>query len=301
MLFLNYQNEANVYESDLQLFESPNWLNDHCVNFYFRWLEYEYFPSGSINNFVENLRLLSSSTSQNEHNTEEYPTISFERFSLQHYSKENSAIATSTFNDSIHEKVLLLDPSIISFFMLQCNDNDDFEDLEKNIHTRKRDLIFLPITNRNSINDTSSHWSLLIFLRQESGYKFLHYDSHGAYNYLASIKVAKKLLKLIFPLRSHSEISNSSSTASSKGNSFSPVNQDTSSPQQNNSYDCGMYVCCITRLFLLSYISCPEEFLDVFDKFVKRSITEEFISQERKYIKRFAEEIFNENASDIDL
>lgn len=38
----NYH-DALVYEEDAHLFEGPQWLNDRCINFYFRVLEHEEF------------------------------------------------------------------------------------------------------------------------------------------------------------------------------------------------------------------------------------------------------------------
>lgn len=42
-LLFNYQDDAQVTEGDQVLFKPPGWLNDRCINFYFRVLEHEEF------------------------------------------------------------------------------------------------------------------------------------------------------------------------------------------------------------------------------------------------------------------
>jgi hypothetical protein len=39
---LNFH-DAIVYETDLKLLVNPDWLNDSCINFIFRWFEHETF------------------------------------------------------------------------------------------------------------------------------------------------------------------------------------------------------------------------------------------------------------------
>ena len=42
-LLFNYH-DALIYEGDARLFRAPGWLNDRCLNFFFRLLEHEEFP-----------------------------------------------------------------------------------------------------------------------------------------------------------------------------------------------------------------------------------------------------------------
>lgn len=42
-LLFNYH-DALIYEGDARLFKAPGWLNDRCLNFFFRLLEHEDFP-----------------------------------------------------------------------------------------------------------------------------------------------------------------------------------------------------------------------------------------------------------------
>ncbi|KAM3576238.1 hypothetical protein VYU27_001946 [Nannochloropsis oceanica] len=42
-LLFNYHDDAQVTEGDQILFRPPGWLNDRCINFYFRVLEHEEF------------------------------------------------------------------------------------------------------------------------------------------------------------------------------------------------------------------------------------------------------------------
>ncbi|CAM9471711.1 unnamed protein product [Discosporangium mesarthrocarpum] len=43
MQVLNYH-DAVIFDSDLDIFCGPHWLNDRCINWYFRYLEHEVFP-----------------------------------------------------------------------------------------------------------------------------------------------------------------------------------------------------------------------------------------------------------------
>ena len=43
-LLFKYHDDAQVTEGDQTLFKPPGWLNDRCINFYFRVLEHEEFP-----------------------------------------------------------------------------------------------------------------------------------------------------------------------------------------------------------------------------------------------------------------
>ncbi|CAN0193777.1 unnamed protein product, partial [Scytosiphon promiscuus] len=40
---LNYH-DAVVYDTDVELFGDGGWLNDNCINWFFRVLEHEVFP-----------------------------------------------------------------------------------------------------------------------------------------------------------------------------------------------------------------------------------------------------------------
>mmetsp|Transcript_21871 Transcript_21871/g.31752 ORF Transcript_21871/g.31752 Transcript_21871/m.31752 type:complete len:104 (+) Transcript_21871:67-378(+) len=49
---LNY-NDAVVYDTDIELFNPGCWLNDRCINFYFRHLEHCTFSSNTEFLFID--------------------------------------------------------------------------------------------------------------------------------------------------------------------------------------------------------------------------------------------------------
>ena len=73
--------------------------------------------------------------------------------------------------------VKIIDPSVVSFMKLQCQDDDEFEELAIGLDISKEQFVFVPINNCNTLsnNNTGTHWSLLILcLPHMVGY---HLDS----------------------------------------------------------------------------------------------------------------------------
>jgi len=131
-----------------------------------------------------------------------------------------------------------MDPSLISFFMHQCVDDDDIKDFLSGLSLPDGDLrLFVPVND--SMSDSSwtsgSHWSLLVCNRSRSSTEFWHFDSvKNSGNQLASQAVAEKLNQHIF---------HSSSAAC-----LSAV-----TPEQKNGYDCGLHMLQAVKLF------CPKD------------------------------------------
>lgn len=124
--------------------------------------------------------------------------------------------------------IVLLRPSM-AFMLMQTPDpltlKDALPDFSKTSH------IFLPINDaRNvSVAEGGSHWSLLLVSKID-GVAF-HYDSLTPSNYNEARLATDKLMILL-------------------GKSLRFINLD-DSPQQENSSDCGVYVCIQMRHLLL--------------------------------------------------
>jgi Ulp1 family protease len=80
----------------------------------------------------------------------------------------------------ISRTILLLDPAVVSFFFIQCEDEEEMRDFIAGNEINAREWLFIPITNRLSFAEASVHWSLLMIHKPSS--KLMHFDSHGGYN-----------------------------------------------------------------------------------------------------------------------
>jgi Ulp1 family protease len=129
--------DADIYESDLDLFRGKSWLNDSCINYCLRQLE---------------LRI----------------------------SNRN---------------ILLMNPSVVSFLMIQCDEEDDYRELATGIEINTREWIFVPVNNSDSFFTVSTHWSLLL-VQTKTG-KSYHFDSCGMHNNTAAQLTAEKIFVLL--------------------------------------------------------------------------------------------------------
>mmetsp|Transcript_5689 Transcript_5689/g.11937 ORF Transcript_5689/g.11937 Transcript_5689/m.11937 type:complete len:227 (+) Transcript_5689:61-741(+) len=124
---------------------------------------------------------------------------------------------------------LFLDPSVVSFLMHQCDDDEEFDEVLSAQRLDDRKRIFVPVNDNNAASlgcGSGSHWSLLVVMIDKN--MSLHFDSAGGSNEIAAKAVAKKLSYAMFPDRR-----------------CAPIDveiKSCSSPQQENSYDCGLYM-----------------------------------------------------------
>ncbi|KAG9243131.1 hypothetical protein BJ878DRAFT_512222 [Calycina marina] len=123
--------------------------------------------------------------------------------------------------------IVLLRPSM-AFMLMQTRDPTSLREALPNFNETTH--IFLPINDaRNvSVAEGGSHWSLLL-VSAIDGVAF-HYDSLNPSNYREAQNATHKLSQLL-------------------GKQLRFVNLD--SPQQDNSSDCGVYVCIQMRHLLL--------------------------------------------------
>ena len=130
--------DIDIYERDLNMLNSGCWLNDSCINYWFRKLDKKF---------------------------------------------ANCTVA-------------LLDPTVVSFLVIQATDDDEIEELASSLQLRKKNWIVAPCTNSESFSQTSSHWSLLLFHNNFDGKGnqcYFCFDSCGLHNNAASLQVAKKI------------------------------------------------------------------------------------------------------------
>ena len=96
-----------------------------------------------------------------------------------------------------------IDPSVVSFMKLQCEDDDEFQDLAFGMDLKDSDyIVFLPINDSDSLLEAScSHWSLLIIFSFHSiAYHVdsYHHNQPGAGKQLdQATKTAQSFSKLL--------------------------------------------------------------------------------------------------------
>lgn len=93
------------------------------------------------------------------------------------------------------ESILLLDPSVVSFLRLQCDDDEEYAELAVGTDILQKTWVFIPINDCDSFSHASTHWSLLL-LHVSTG-KLYHFDSSGTHNLRAAESTSIKIYKLL--------------------------------------------------------------------------------------------------------
>lgn len=90
--------------------------------------------------------------------------------------------------------VLVLDASVVGYLALLdlTQDLDDAQELVSGLQLIEKSVVYFPINNNgHSPHDSGSHWSLLVWRRQESAFE--HYDSNQRSNEGAARSIAAKV------------------------------------------------------------------------------------------------------------
>lgn len=122
-------------------------------------------------------------------------------------------------------KILYSSPELTQ--LLKMTDSTEVSFFLDPLNASQKNFIFFPLNNcerRNSIG--GSHWSLLVFSKMENTY--FHFDSLSKSNEIIARNFTRNLDKYLI---------------ADKG-TFVEVN----CPQQENCYDCGIFVMCITDI-----------------------------------------------------
>lgn len=122
-------------------------------------------------------------------------------------------------------EMLLMDPCVVSFLRIQCHEPEEYKEIYESLCIREKSWIFLPLTNSESFEKISTHWSLLVV--HIPGGTVYHFDSSFLLNQSAAshyIKCLEKLLNMELNLENKMIC-----------------------PQQDNTYDCGIFVLCFIK------------------------------------------------------
>lgn len=147
-----------------------------------------------------------------------------------------------------------------SWYRLFWNLFEDSESLKsvlEDIDVSSKDIIFVPVNNNTNIDSPGgSHWSLLVWTRKSG--TFLYLDSMTNYNKSSAIQL-KDILGECYSLGTDIEYIDT--------------------PQQKNSYDCGVFVLCFIQ-FMLEH---PESLNGDFSA-LKSSVNQNVATKKRKEI-----------------
>ncbi|KAJ3447288.1 sentrin-specific protease [Anaeramoeba flamelloides] len=178
---------------------------------------------------------------------------------------------TETIVKQSGKKILLMTPPIL-MLLSYTNSPQEIKEIFQASDLSKQEYIFLPINNKTDFDQFSgSHWSLLIFVKSLS--TFFYYDSYSQGNYKIAKQFAKRLAPVLIP-------NNTQNEKVSKPN-FVKVK----SPQQENLFDCGVFLLAFTRFFVKSICAEKKEINDKFfdnKKNLSNHITQEIVTKLRK-------------------
>ncbi|KAJ2370608.1 SUMO1 sentrin specific peptidase 8 [Coemansia sp. RSA 2610] len=121
--------------------------------------------------------------------------------------------------------IVLLKPAVVQLLQQQTDLNSVLQALPPDLY--KHEIIFMPIGN-------GTHWSLLVYCRQAYPAPFHYFDSMANANFKHALAAKLKLEQILFgsqqlPMVTHS------------------------CPQQENSYDCGVFVVLFADLLVRRY------------------------------------------------
>jgi sentrin-specific protease 8 len=145
-----------------------------------------------------------------------------------------------------------MDPSVVSFWMHQCCDEEDINDFVSSVPFPKRQKssrgrIFVAVNDNMSaasnwqIPKSGNHWSLLVIDvtgDEDDEVQYWHFDSvSSSGNLRAAEDIAQKFRAHVYP----------SGKAKSSETNLTVTSAET--PQQENGYDCGVHVLGAAKVF----------------------------------------------------
>ena len=228
----------------------------------------------------------------------------FTHLQQEHLAKKNATARS----------FLFMDPSVVSFWMHQCVDQDEIYDFCTSTRFPGRvdqsdGTIFIAVNDKMSRTSSSpfsfhddwqvsgggNHWSLLVIQvkggtstkkRKTTGesskpqsIEFWHFDSvHNSGNLRAAQDIASKLSEHVYP-------GASILTQSTEG-----MVQQAKTPQQENGYDCGVHVLAAAKILSKSLFTNPSS--DILD--LEQSLRQEMGANPQDFCSNLRREISSE-------
>lgn len=166
---------------------------------------------------------------------------------------------------SSNSDVLFVDPAVVSCMMLQCDDDDEYQELGSGLELQQKQLCFIPVNDNEHFGGESSHWSLLVYRR--ATHSFEHFDSSAGHNTRAAKRIMTTFEKMLWLCSGSS--GGAGNRAVTDAATFVNVHD---APQQRNGYDCGMYVLVVAeylcRQHMISSLSGDQPLSSSLQEFV---------------------------------
>ncbi|CEG36357.1 ubiquitin1-specific protease [Plasmopara halstedii] len=134
--------------------------------------------------------------------------------------------------------MLLMDPAVVSCLLHQCKDEDEYKELADGLDLKSKRICLIPVTDNVTLGGKSSHWSLLVYRNGD----FQHFDSSSGHNKTAAQRVANSFKSILQAAGRSDELKD-----------FTRVQEVQDAPQQQNSYDCGVYVLIAAEFISLQH------------------------------------------------
>ncbi len=218
---------------------------------------------------------------------------------------------------AVSRSFLFMDPSVISFWMHQCVDQDEIDDFCTSTPfpgrgSQSDGTIFIAVNDKMSnissspfsfhdnwqVSGGGNHWSLLVIqveggaskktTGEPSTIEFWHFDSvRNSGNLRAAQDIASKLSQHVYP-------GASILTQNTEG-----MVQQAQTPQQENGYDCGVHVLGAAKILSKSLFMDPRSGVLNLEKSLRQEMganPQDFCSDLRHEISSEIRRLYNESA-----
>eukprot|EP01084_Bolivina_argentea_P198299 339600_1 len=167
--------------------------------------------------------------------------------------------AHKVYANAPNNSLLFVHPTTVNVIRFE-NDIEDLIPLIQDSGIPNYDYVFLPINNSRSMFSVGgSHWALLIYQRHNNTFYYL--DSAGSYNLAYATKMANKLYPFINDTKQNKKQDESEEKQTQNIDYVKVVDNfiKLKVPQQENGYDCGMYVIEFTRFVAQFYLTLQQD------------------------------------------
>jgi sentrin-specific protease 8 len=181
-----------------------------------------------------------------------------------------------------HDQYAFLNP--LTIMMITHGDSETVASIVEDCQLLSKELIFIPLNDASATSSLNrgTHWRLLVFSKKSKSFHLYDSSSSNSFN-VGETDLGRQgnfLVERLAPFLVNSTKSVDSFAAVELSSYTTAVE---SCPQQENGYDCGMYVFCLVDLMCSAFskndhgLHSPHDLADV----VKKNITPSYVTQKR--------------------